>query len=51
MQDAVQHFNYNYNGTPNEQINTASGSRLDLGRAPCVAYGVKYIDLVSLAPF
>ena len=24
---------------------------LDLGRAPYVFYGVKYIDLVSLAPF
>ena len=24
--------------------------KLDLGRAPYVLYGVKYIDLVSLAP-
>ena len=23
-------------------------SHLDLGRAPCAVYGVKYIDLVSL---
>ena len=30
---------------------TASGPHLDLGRAPYVLYGVKYIDLVSLAPF
>ena len=29
----------------------ASGPRLDLNHAPCVLYGVKYIDLVSLAPF
>ena len=29
----------------------ASDSHLDLGRAPYVLYGVKYIDLVSLAPF
>ena len=28
----------------------ARGSHLDLGRAPYVLYGVKYIDLVSLAP-
>ena len=28
----------------------ASGSHRDLGRAPYVLYGVKYIDLVSLAP-
>ena len=27
----------------------ASDSHLDLGRAPYVLYGVKYIDLVSLA--
>ena len=27
----------------------ASDSHLDLGRAPCVLYGVKYIDLVPLA--
>ena len=27
---------------------TASGSHLDLGRAPYALYGVKYIDLVSL---
>jgi hypothetical protein len=30
---------------------TASDSHLDLGRAPYVLYGVKYIDLVSRAPF
>ena len=30
---------------------TASGSHLDLSRAPYDVYGVKYIDLVSLAPF
>ena len=30
---------------------TASGSHLDLGRAPYVWYGVKYIDLVTLALF
>ena len=29
---------------------TASDSYLDLDRAPYVLYGVKYIDLVSLAP-
>ena len=29
----------------------ARGSHLDLDRAPYVLYGVKYIDLVSLAPF
>ena len=29
---------------------TACGSHLDLGCAPYVLYGVKYIDLVSLAP-
>ena len=29
----------------------ASDSHLDLDRAPYVLYGVKYIDLVSLAPF
>ena len=29
----------------------ASDSHLDLSRAPYVFYGVKYIDLVSLAPF
>ena len=29
----------------------ASGPHLDLDRAPYVLYGVKYIDLVSLAPF
>ena len=26
----------------------ACGAHLDLGRAPYVSYGVKYIDLVSL---
>ena len=30
---------------------TASGPHLDLDRAPYVLYSVKYIDLVSLAPF
>ena len=30
---------------------TASDANLDLSRAPYVLYGVKYIDLVSLAPF
>ena len=29
----------------------ASGSHLDLDRVLCVLYGVKYIDLVSLAVF
>ena len=29
----------------------AGGSHLDLGRAPYVLYGVKYIDPVPLAPF
>ena len=29
----------------------ASGSHLDVSRAPKVVYGVKYIDLVSPAPF
>ena len=29
----------------------ASGSHLDLSRAPYVLYGVKYIDSVSLARF
>ena len=29
----------------------ASGSHLDLNRAPYILYGVKYIDRVSLAPF
>ena len=28
-----------------------SDSHLDLSRAPCVLYGVKYIDLVPLVPF
>ena len=28
----------------------ASGARLDLSRAPYALYGVKYIELVSLAP-
>ena len=28
-----------------------SASHLDLDRAPYTLYGVKYIDLVSLAPF
>ena len=32
-------------------IPLASGSHLDLSRAPYDLYGVKYIDLVSLAPF
>ena len=32
------------------QNRQASGSHLDLDRAPYVLYGVKYIDLVSLAP-
>ena len=32
-----------------QRQNTASGSHLDLGRAPYVLYGVKYIDLVSLS--
>ena len=30
------------------QADEASGSHLDLGRAPYVLYGVKFIDLVSL---
>ena len=30
------------------QKTSASGSYLDLGRAPYALYGVKYIDLVSL---
>ena len=30
------------------EVNEASGSHLDLSRAPYVLYGVKYIDLVSL---
>ena len=33
------------------RLRLASGAHLDLGRAPYVLYGVKYIDLVSLAPF
>ena len=31
-------------------LKTASGPHLDLGCLPYVLYGVKYIDLVSLAP-
>ena len=33
------------------EFQMASGSHLDLGRAPYVSYGVNYVDLVSLAPF
>ena len=33
------------------RVGGASDPHLDLGCAPYVLYGVKYIDLVSLAPF
>ena len=32
-------------------MGAASDAHLDLMRAPCVLYGVKYIDLASFAPF
>ena len=31
-------------------VSNAGSAELDLGRAPYVVYGVKYIDLVSLCP-
>ena len=49
MFDNCRHFNRGeewFEVTANQ----ASGSHLDLSRAPYVLYGVKYIDPVSLAP-
>ena len=48
---AVTMFQLTYNCPEEEGLALASDSQLDLIRTPYVLYGVKYIDLVPLAPF
>ena len=48
QQEAAEFARLELEAKLEEQEEQASGSHLDLGRAPYMLYGVKYIDRVSL---